>query len=319
MDRGRKILLVGERVAERDALALAVGDLGFFPRVASTPEFAFAAAHEQPDLVVFDAGDSRADEVAAVLRENAAGCPVVVLSDRPSTELEDFAARSGAARCLRWTSSPEVLASKVEGFVLRSSESPSEPVRERESRPQAFDFVGLARRSTRDEFVTEWSCPFLVSAGSLVSQGEKKATANILDPEMLQAIQDAMREKTEARQAGRKYVGTPRSSSAIALPIRAAAGGAAGKISVGRANDVDVFIDHATISKRHAWFLREPRGLRLTDAGSRNGTWVGGQLLEPNGPPSPIVQSEDVVRFGELEFTFLKSSSAWDVLRVNVR
>jgi response regulator RpfG family c-di-GMP phosphodiesterase len=309
-----KILVVGDRISERDALALAMGDRGYYPRVAAIGELSFAVAQEQPDLVVLDVESAAASDVAGMIRESAVGCPVVVLSDRASAELDAYATRCGAAACFDRTGSPEALTSKVEQFLLRSTEEPrpSERVRER------FDYVGLARRSTRDQFVAAWPCPFLVSVSSLVSQAQNKATADILDPEMLQAIQDAMREKTEARQTGR-YVTTPRRSSAIALAIRGGADGEAEKISVGRASEVDVFIDHATISKRHAWFLRVPGGFRVSDAGSRNGTWVSGQLLEPNGPPSSIVQSEDSVRFGELEFTFLKSTSAWDVLRVNVR
>jgi CheY-like chemotaxis protein len=315
-----KILVVGDRISERDALALAVGDRGYYPRVAAIGELSFAVAQEQPDLVVLDAESARADEVAGMIRESALGCPVVVLSDRPPAELDAFAARCGAAVSIDRTGSPETLTSKIEQFLLRSSEEPrAEEERAPERVRERFDFVGLARRSTREQFVAAWPCPFLVSVASLVSQSQNRATADILDPEMLQAIQDAMREKTEARQAGRRFVSTPRRSGALAIAVRGGADGAAEKISVGRASDVDVFIDHATISKRHAWFLREPEGLRVSDAGSRNGTWVGGQLLEPNGPPSPIVASEDSVRFGELEFTFLKSSSAWDVLRVNVK
>jgi CheY-like chemotaxis protein len=306
-----KILVVGDRPSERDALALAVGDRGFFPRVAAIGELSFAVAQEQPDLVVIDVESAGADEVAGILRDGGLGCPVVLLSDRLPAEL----ARCGAAACIDRTGSPEVLTSKIEQVLLESTEQPRAPERVHER----VDFVGLARRSTRDQFVAAWPCPFLVSVSNLVSQAQNRATADILDPEMLEAIQDAMREKTEARQAGRRFVSTPRRSGAIALAVRGGADGAAEKISVGRASDVDVFIDHATISKRHAWFLREAEGLRVSDAGSRNGTWVGRQLLEPNGPPSPIVASEDSVRFGELEFTFLKSSSAWDVLRVNVR
>jgi CheY-like chemotaxis protein len=308
-----KILVVSDRMSERDALALTLGDRGFHPRVASTFELAFAAAHEQPDLVVFDAQSLHADETARELREVAVASPVIILADGPSTELDAFAAQCGAGGHIGRTGSPEAIAKGVERFLVQRSEEPREPVRKR------VDFVGLARRSTRDEFVASWPCPFLVSMSSLVAQSHKKATADILDSAVLQAIHDAVREKVETRQTGRGYVDTPKKPTAIALPIRGAKGGAEDKISVGRGLDVDVFIDHATISKRHAWFFHAPEGLRVTDAGSRNGTWVGGQLLEPNGPPSPIVQSEDSVRFGELEFTFLSSAEAWDVLRVNAR
>src|ERR1700733_13793790 len=85
-----KILLVGDHLPERDALALVVADRGFFPRVASTFELVFAAAHEQPDMLVFDAEHVGADEVGRLLREAATGCPVVVLTDREGPDLRAF-------------------------------------------------------------------------------------------------------------------------------------------------------------------------------------------------------------------------------------
>ena len=307
-----KILVVGDRVSERDALALAIGERGLYPRVASSFELAFAAAREQPDLVVLDA-QSLDDDVAVVLREVGVTSPVVLVADRPASELGGLATRVGAVRIIVRKGSLDALAGEIERFTTSRTVEPQEPSAKR------VDFVRLARCSRRDEFVASWPCPFLVSMSSLVAIAEKKSTADILDPQVLEAIQDAMRESLETRPTGRGYVDTPRRSSAIALPVRGATDTAADRISVGRGIDVDIFIDHATISKHHAWFLQAPEGLRVTDAGSRNGTWVGGKLLVREGPPSSIVQSEDSVRFGELEFTFLSSAAAWDVLRVNAR
>jgi DNA-binding response OmpR family regulator len=319
-----KILLVSDRVPERDALALAVGQRGFHPRVASTFELSFAAAQEQPDVLVVDVESPRADELAGTVRESGLDCPVVILSDRSPVDLRALADKFGAAGYLDRASSPAALVSIVER-VLRASgdtgEVPQESVREppRESQRERIDFVGLARRSTRDQFVLAWPCPFLVSESSLISQAEKKNTADILDSEVIRAIQEAVSEKLGASPTPRRYVDTPKRSSATALAIRRATDAASDTITVGRALDVDVFIDHATISKHHASFVRAGESLRVADTGSRNGTWVSGRLLEPNGAHSPIVESGDTVRFGELEFTFLSSTAAWDVLRVNVR
>jgi CheY-like chemotaxis protein len=303
-----KVLVVGDEALQRDALALALGDRGMLPRVASTLELASAAAQEQPDLVILDVQSMHADEVGGMLRKAAVGCPVLVLSDRPGPELDAFAARSGTAGAIHRTGLPRELAGEVEELLARSLGS-QEPVREE------VDFVGLARRSTRAEFVAAWPCPFLVSVSSLVSQAEKKATANILDPEMFEAIQDAVRERLSGPASGRRDTS---SGAAIALAVRGRINGAVDTISVGRALGVDVLIDHATISKHHASFLRAAGGLEVNDAGSRNGTWLSGRLLKPNGRPSPVA-SGDTIRFGELEFTFLSSAAAWDVLRANVR
>ena len=69
------------------------------------------------------------------------------------------------------------------------------------------------------------------------------------------------------------------------------------------------------ISTFHAYFT-EAGGFTLSDAGSRNGTWVSGRLLIPKGPPSQVLVSGDSVRFAQLEFTFMSPTTAWDVLRV---
>jgi DNA-binding response OmpR family regulator len=312
MERKLKILVVGDRPSQRDGLGLALGALELAPRVSSSFELAFAAAQEQPDLVVLDAESLRIEEVVQAIKDGSVTCPWVVVADPPSRELGAIAARLGATGYLEHAGSPADLAAKLTRFVSRAEE-PSVPPRER------VDFVGTARRSTRAEFVAKWPCPFLVSAASLVSQAQARRTADMLDPEVLQAIEDAIREKEKTKASGRGYVDTPRRSSATALAIRSLGGVEKDAITVGRGADVDVFVDHATISKHHASFVRAAAGFRVADAGSRNGTWVSGIWLEPNGELSPILESGDAVRLGELEFNYLSAPAAWDVLRVNVR
>jgi DNA-binding response OmpR family regulator len=307
----QKILLAGDRVAERDALGLAMGDRGFYPRVASSDELLLVVAEERPDLVVLDAECLRNDGVAAAVRHGRLRCPLVVILDESTTELRTLAMESGASLCLDGKASFETLAASVERF-LQVGETRRESARVR------LDFVGLARRSTRDQFVAAWPCPFIVSGASLVSTAEQKSTADILDADVLQAIQNAVADREGITERPRRF-DTPRRSSATALAVRRAVDVASDDIRVGRALDVDVFIDHATISKHHASFLRGPTGIRLADLGSRNGTWVSGRLLVPKGPPSPILESGESLRFGELGFTFLNPAAAWDVLRVNVR
>lgn len=313
MNPKRNILLISDRGAERDALALGLGDLGFHPRVASTFELAFAVAQEPPDLLVIEAVSLRSDDVAQTLQEGSVECPILAIADRPSPELRALAVECGAVGYLDKPSSPQALAVMIGRFLSPPSQPPREWQRER------VDFVSIARRSTRDQFVTAWSCPFLVSGSSLIAQFDRKATADILDPDVLQAIQDAVEDKVATKHSSRGHADTPSRSGALALAIRGERPDTADRVVVGRALDVDVFIDHATISKHHACFLRSPDGMRLSDTGSRNGTWVGGKLLVPKGPPSALVESGDAIRFGELEFTFLRASAAWDLLRVNVR
>ncbi|HEX5058046.1 MAG TPA: sigma 54-interacting transcriptional regulator, partial [Kofleriaceae bacterium] len=55
-----------------------------------------------------------------------------------------------------------------------------------------------------------------------------------------------------------------------------------GRVSIGRATDAQVVIQHPSVSREHA--VLDVEQLTLTDVGSRNGTYVGGQRITPNTP-----------------------------------
>ncbi len=311
MDSTLKILLAAEATPLREALARAIEERGFSTRVASKFELPFAAAHEQPDLVVVDAGKLGAAEVSRLVKESALECPVAVFSESSPDELRELETDPAIAACLRETDVPAVAAA-----VARLARRWAEEAREHNP---PIDYVELARRSTREQFVAASQCPFLVSSANLISQADEESTADILDPDLMRAVDAATREAHGPSHPERKAHERSLRPAVMAFAIRSGREGTAGEITVGRARDVDIYIDHATISKHHARFIREEGGLRVADAGSRNGSWASGRFLQPNGPPSPTLESEDRVRLGELEFTYLSAAAAWDVLRVNVR
>ena len=65
----------------------------------------------------------------------------------------------------------------------------------------------------------------------------------------------------------------------------------------GRRDKVDCAIEDPTISTEHARLLFDGSELRLEDLGSKNGTFVGGNRLEPRVPR--VVRSGDLVRFAK--------------------
>ena len=85
-------------------------------------------------------------------------------------------------------------------------------------------------------------------------------------------------------------------------------------ITVGRTQNNDVVLPDVSISRFHAWFRVDPAGVELTDAGSRNGTFVGERELGKNGPPVRLA-SGDEVRFGSKAFQFFSPGDAWERLR----
>jgi hypothetical protein len=84
-------------------------------------------------------------------------------------------------------------------------------------------------------------------------------------------------------------------------------------ITVGRTGNNDVALEDGTVSRFHAWFQREGHGgYLLTDAGSKNGTFVEGVRLLPRR--ACAVNDGARVRFGQVEVTFYLASGFTKVL-----
>ena len=293
-----KVLVISDSKAERESFARAFESRGIQATVASPFELGFAAAREQPDLVLLDVGNRTDEQLKALLSGDPIACRLVLTSDGTLPELRDLAARWRAAGHVSKTGSPDQIVARVEPWLV-----PLEAARK--PAPEPVDFAARARSSTRSQFVTAFPFPLLVSSSSLVSRHTPK-TAGLLDQDLFRAMQSL----------GTKPAARP---GLMALAIRKSTEVFPDRITLGRAHENDIVIDHATLSKLHAIFVKQANGFGVADAGSRNGSWVSGRLLTRNAPPSSNLESGDTVRFGELEFTFLSPSSAWDSLRVNVK
>jgi hypothetical protein len=77
-------------------------------------------------------------------------------------------------------------------------------------------------------------------------------------------------------------------------------------ISVGRTRNNDIVLPDVSVSKLHAFFTRGRDGrLQIQDAGSRNGTWVGGIAAPGRDAPPMSLTSLAELRFGSVEMSFL--------------
>ena len=89
-------------------------------------------------------------------------------------------------------------------------------------------------------------------------------------------------------------------------------------ITLGRARNNDVPITDISVSKLHAWVRRGDSGLfnsgdfSITDAGSRNGTFVNGVAVSREPHPLPIGAR---LRLGLVEFWFVDSAGLFQALR----
>jgi hypothetical protein len=74
-------------------------------------------------------------------------------------------------------------------------------------------------------------------------------------------------------------------------------------ITIGRTGNNDVVLADGTVSRFHAWFQREADGRHLlTDAGSKNGSFLAGVRLVPKRPV--LVTDGSRLCFGQVQVTF---------------
>ena len=70
------------------------------------------------------------------------------------------------------------------------------------------------------------------------------------------------------------------------------------EISIGRGEDNDVVIPHASVSRQHARLMRRDGGFELMDLNSTNGSYVNEQPVQG----SVIVANGSEVRLGDIKF-----------------
>jgi pSer/pThr/pTyr-binding forkhead associated (FHA) protein len=99
------------------------------------------------------------------------------------------------------------------------------------------------------------------------------------------------------------------------LPVVRTAGNPfSDKIAIGRTRNCDVRIEHPSISRLHALFLRaSDGGWSVVDAGSSNGTRRNGQPVEKNRPQR--INFGDIIAFGSVATQFVSPDTLYTALR----
>jgi pSer/pThr/pTyr-binding forkhead associated (FHA) protein len=69
--------------------------------------------------------------------------------------------------------------------------------------------------------------------------------------------------------------------------------------SAGRHPERDIFLDDATVSRKHAVFIRDELGFAVRDEGSLNGTYLNGRTVE-----SASLVAGDEIRIGKFRLTY---------------
>lgn len=84
------------------------------------------------------------------------------------------------------------------------------------------------------------------------------------------------------------------------------------RITIGRTTNNDVVIADSSISRLHAYVRREGAGWLVADAGSKNGSWVRGEALEPRREKS--LPSRGLLKLGDVDLTFYTAHDLYAAL-----
>ena len=91
-------------------------------------------------------------------------------------------------------------------------------------------------------------------------------------------------------------------------------------ITVGRTRNNDVVVPDVVMSKFHAFFKEEEGAFFLSDAESRNGTFVDGKSVPSTKQGKPaLVQPGARVRFGMIELWFVDAEGLLELARNSTR
>jgi hypothetical protein len=164
------------------------------------------------------------------------------------------------------------------------------------------ELLALARRLGRDEFAKHFSHPFLArprTTHTSVGFGSEEESTDLRLADGSSAFPEC---ESEVRPAAARYV---------PLIPRAPA---KDRITVGRAGACDVTLPDRSVSKMHAifWPHEDLSRWSLSDAESRNGTWLNDERLAPK--QRVPIKPGDTLRLGDVEVRFIDPALLFDLV-----
>ncbi len=86
----------------------------------------------------------------------------------------------------------------------------------------------------------------------------------------------------------------------------------ADRITIGRIANNDIVIEDHSVSRLHAYVRHVSKSWLVADAGSKNGSWLRGEVLEAR-KERPLI-SRVVLRLGDVDLTFYEAPELFTVL-----
>lgn len=116
----------------------------------------------------------------------------------------------------------------------------------------------------------------------------------------------------EVRKAGGALRGSPDGEIEV-FPLAKKPGASfPDRITIGRTHHNDVVIGDASVSRLHAYARPHASGWVVADAGSKNGSWLDGGVLEARRETA--LPSRGLLRLGDVELTFFVASDLFSAL-----
>jgi hypothetical protein len=163
------------------------------------------------------------------------------------------------------------------------------------------DWRALAASLSRKEFIEAFPVPFLYE----ISGRMRHALVAETPDEDTQVSGKVKVAAVEGRAPAAP------SEESFVMALRKVASAVPSAITFGRGTGNDVILPDSFVSKVHAFMRKGTHGWELSDAGSRNGVWIGGKRLDSKGTPAPVANG-DVLTFGRVVFFFLDAGPLWD-------
>ena len=187
------------------------------------------------------------------------------------------------------------------------------------------DWGELALVSRVDQWVAAHPYFFMVSRAKLVRPVRAAATVTGMaalrqrDTIVPREPQDLARVPTGAFRlvdiSKQKTAGSgERGGRPLVLPLRKVQSTFPSMITVGRTDNNDLVVPDEQVSKFHAFFRLVGDRVELSDAGSRNGTFVSGRRLEARGAAAAVGRGGRFA-FGAVEFQLFDARGCWEWLR----
>ncbi|MFN8673699.1 MAG: FHA domain-containing protein [Candidatus Sericytochromatia bacterium] len=160
------------------------------------------------------------------------------------------------------------------------------------------EYINTAKTKTMQEFNEAYKFPFLVQVTEVTNEPAVKTDVTINAK-----VEDVLKEYKGMQI--KKIIPLLKTKRNFISDI----------IIVGRAPSQDIVIDHAQISKTHAYFKTKDKiNYVVCDNGSTNGTSINGQKIAPSKEIE--IKNNDVIGFGTIFFRFFTSDSAYYTFKI---